>query len=176
MNAETKTVRFEVRMTPAEAVRLEAIAKRANCAKGDVLRLALDPDFAAGRDPLAARKLDEIEAAISVQAASAEAIAERLAGLEKLVGDLADLTLAVSRNIAEIHSAQHARAPGAPQHRQAAPQPAKPAEPPKPNRPSWKAFQAAHPKEYPMMTAVAWDELLAEDYEKKFGVKPDLNS
>lgn len=176
MNAETKNARFQVRLTATEAARLDALAKRANCSKNDIFRLALDPDFAAGRDPLAARKLDEIEAAISVQAASAEAIAERLAGLEKLVGDLADLTLAVSRNIAEIHSAQHARAAGAPQHRQAAPQPAKPAEPPKPNRPSWKAFQAAHPKEYPMMHAAEWAELLAEDYEKKFGVKPDRNS
>lgn len=176
MNPENKSVRFEVRMTPAEAVRLDAIAKRAKVPKGDVLRLALDPDFSAGHDPLAERRLVQIESGIVTQVAAAEATAERLAGLEKLVSDLADLALAMSRNIAEIHAARPARAPAAPQQRSAAPQPVKPAAAPQPRLPSWTEFQDAHPKEYPMMTAAAWSEFLAEDYEKKYGVKPDLNS
>lgn len=173
MNAETKTARFQVRLTATEAARLDALAKRANCAKNDIFRLALDPDFAAGRDPLTARKLDEIEAAIAVSTEAAAATVERLAGVEKLLADLADLTLALSKNLAEL------RAPVAPpaQPRQAAPQqPAKPAAQTQPTRPGWKEFQAAHPKEYPMMPAAEWAELLAEDYEKKFGIKPDRNS
>lgn len=170
MNTETKTARFQVRLTATEAARLDALAKRASCTKNDVFRLALDPDFAAGRDPLTVRKLEEIEAAIAVHAESAAATAERLAGIEKLLADLADLTLAISKNLAAL------RVPAPPQARPHAAQPAKPAAPAQPSPPSWKEFQAAHPKEYPMMPAAEWAELLAEDYEKKFGIKPDRNS
>lgn len=165
MNAETKNARFQVRLTATEAARLDALAKRANCAKNDIFRLALDPNFASGRDPLVARKFDEIEAALMVQAEAATATAERLAGIEKLLADLADLTLALSKNLAGL------RAPAPPPA-----QSAKPAAPAQPVRPGWKEFQAAHPKEYPMMPSAEWAELLAEDYEKKFGVKPDRNS
>lgn len=172
MNAETKTARFQVRLTATEAARLDALAKRANCSKNDIFRLALDPDFTAGRDPLAARKLDEIEAAIAVHSERAAATAERLAGVEKLLEDLSELTLALSKNLAAARSP----APSSAQPRAHAAQPAKPAAAVLPSPPSWKEFQAAHPKEYPMMHAAEWADLLAEDYEKKFGVKPDRNS
>lgn len=169
MATEKKEVRFEVRITAAEALKLDAIARHLRCSKGDVLRLALSPNFGDGSSVVAEKKAERIEAGIAEISATVSALAARLESVETLVGGMVDLVLSLTKNLT----------PSATQDRPAHPRDARHNPTVKPAataRPGWKEYQAKNPKEYPLMTPEAWVEFLAEEYEKKFGVKPDLNS
>lgn len=149
----TPAVRFEMRLSPADAQRLDAISARLHLSKSDVLRLALDPDFG--------RESTTLSHEVGVINESLDALNARLKNIEALLDSALDLLLVVSRNSAP--EAQPATSPD---------QSAKPANSASPSAPTWQAWLAKNPKLNPVMPESKWHDFLRARYEKEFGIPP----
>lgn len=153
--------RFELRLSPAEAVRLEAIATRLRISKSEVLRFALaaEPHRQNGDADKQAAAIGE---ALDALTSRARAVEDRLKNIESLMDSAVDLLLSISR------SAQRGEA--APTSAKTPPEAANPA------GASWAEFLKKTPKLNPVMSEPDWLEFLRGRYEKVFGHPPDLSS
>lgn len=156
-----KHVRFGVRLSPGDAVQLEAMAQHLGISKSDVMRLSLSSKSDAG-NAVVSEALDAVTSRI-------KALDERLQGLESLLSGAVDLLLSLSRTSQQ-------NTPLAP--REAVPpqgektQAAQPA----PAGPKWSEYLKKNYKTNPVMSDAAWSEFLKKRYTEQHGFPPDLST
>jgi hypothetical protein len=158
--AAAKT-RFELRLSAAEAVKLEAISNRLRIPKAEVLRLSLSSD-PQQKSHVSDRQAAAIGEALEALISRAHAVEDRLKNLETLMESAVDLLLSISR------TAQRSA--------EATPSAQNPLEPGKATGLSWSEFQKKNPKLNPVMSEADWLKFLRERYEKTFGLSPDLST
>lgn len=154
------SIRFEMRLSPADAVRLEAISTRLRLTKADVLRLSLSPDFERRHADASGRDVSALSESLDALSARASAVEDRLKSVESLLDSAVDLLLAISRN-----SQSADRPPAANDRRSDAGDGA----------PSWEEFLKKNPKSNPIMPTADWHEFLRNRYIKTFGREPVIN-
>lgn len=156
----TAKTRFELRLSAADSMRLEAIAARLGIPKSDVLKLALsaEPHHKNGESDKQAAAIAE---ALDALTSRTRALDDRMKNLEGLLDSAVDLLLSISR------TAQRDATPTPPKN---TPETTKQASP------SWAEFQKKNPKLNPVMAQPEWLDFLRGRYEKTFGHPPDLSS
>lgn len=162
-----KQTRFELRLSPGDAVQLEAMARHLGVSKSEVLRLSLSsknslkPSSDAG-NAVISEALDAVVLRI-------KGLDERLQGMESLLSSAVDLLLSVSRS-AQQNAQPAPRHPEPPQGEKT--QAAQPA----PAVPRWSEYVKKNYKTNPVMTDAAWIEFLSKRYREQHGFPPDLST
>lgn len=159
-----KHVRFGVRLSPGDAVQLEAMAQHLGISKSEVLRLSLS-----SQNSLKPSKSDAGNAAVS-EALDAvglriKALDDRLQSMESLLSSAVDLLLSVSR------SAQQ-NTPPAPRH----PEPPQVEKTQTAHGPKWSDYTRKNYKTSPIMSDAEWAEFLKKRYTEQHGFPPDLST
>lgn len=156
-----KQTRFGVRLSPGEAIQLEAIARKLNISKSEVLRLSLSAE--------AGRKSTQTDAAGAVLSESLDAVSlrmraldDRVKSMENLLGSAVDLLLSLSRN------GQPSATQPAPEKTQTGKQATA--------APSWAEYTRKNIKTNPIMSNESWLEFLKNRYTEQHGHPPDLSS
>lgn len=163
---------FGLRLSPGEAIQLDAISRSLRITKSDVLRLSLSsqsslkPSSQGAGNEVIAEALDAVSGRIRT-------LDDRLEGVESMLSSAVDLLLSLSRNMKpdDRHPERHPERQPEPQTR---PEPAKIAA--TPALPGWAAFQIKHFKISPIMSDEQWVDFLKGKYEKDFKQPPDLSS
>ena len=159
---------FGLRLSPGEAIQLDAISRSLRITKSDVLRLSLSsqsslkPSSQDAGNEVIAEALDAVSGRIRT-------LDDRLEGVESMLSSAVDLLLSLSRNMKTDD--RHPERQPEPQTR---PEPAKIAA--TQALPGWAAFQVKHFKINPIMSDQQWVDFLKGKYEKDFKQPPDLSS
>ena len=162
-NAKKQT-QFLLRLTPGDAIQLEAIACRLGVSKSDVLRLSLS-----SQNSLKSSKTDTSNAvmseALDAVASRIKALDDRLQGMESLLSGAVDLLLSLSRT--------------AQQNAQSAPRQPEPVQVEKAQPaagPKWSDYTKKNYKTSPIMSDAEWAEFLKKRYTEQHGFPPDLST
>ena len=159
-NAKKQT-QFLLRLTPGDAIQLEAIACRLGITKSQVLRLSLAPSNA-HKNPKSDKEMAALADTLDAIFSRLGALDARLQNVESLMGGAADLLLSMSR------AAQQ------PAPRQAEPVQAEKAQPAAGLK--WSDFARKHHKTSPIMSDGEWTEFLKKRYSEQYGFPPDLSA
>jgi hypothetical protein len=163
-----KQVRFGVRLSPGEAVQLEAMARHLGISKSDVLRLSLS-----SQNSLKPSKSDTSNAVVSealdAVASRIKALDDRLQGMESLLSGAVDLLLSLSRT-SQQNTSSTPRHPEPPQGEKT--QVVQPAS----AGPKWSEYVKKNYKTNPVMSDAAWAEFLKTRYTEQHGFPPDLST
>lgn len=163
-----KHVRFGVRLSPGDAVQLEAMAQHLGISKSDVMRLSLS-----SQNSLKPSKSDAgnavVSEALDAVGLRVKALDERLQGMESLLSSAVDLLLSVSR------SAQQ-NTPPAPRHPEPPQGEKTQAAQPAPAGPRWSDYVKKNYKTSPIMSDADWAEFLKKRYTEQHGFPPDLST
>lgn len=166
-NAKKQT-QFLLRLTPGDAIQLEAIACRLGVSKSDVLRLSLS-----SQNSLKSSKTDTSNAvmseALDAVASRIKALDDRLQGMESLLSGAVDLLLSLSRT-AQQNAQSAPRHPEPPQSEKT--QAAQPAQ----AGSKWSDYTKKNYKTSPIMSDAEWAEFLKKRYTEQHGFPPDLST
>lgn len=159
-----KHVRFGVRLSPGDAIQLEAIACRLGITKSQVLRLSLSSENSlkpAKTDAGNAAASDALDAIFSRMSA----LDERLQNMQSLLSGAVDLLLSMSRTAQQ-------NAQSAPRQ----PEPVPIEKPQTPAGPKWSDYVRKNYKTSPIMSDADWAEFLKKRYAEQHGFPPDLST
>lgn len=173
---KSKTVDVHLRITPAEAVQLDAIARQLGITKSEVLRLSLS----ASGQRRAEEAGSESGRRLRAIAETGEAVFSRLGDLvtrvenvEAVASDMAALLLSISSNLAAAPQSADRRNEGvtpAPTNQNSA------AGGSPRTLPRWSEYVARHPKTNLVMSDADWLSFVRGRYEKQFGTPPDTTT
>lgn len=159
-----KHVRFGVRLSPGDAVQLEAMARHLGISKSEVMRLSLSSE-----NSLKPSKTDVGNAAAS-EAMDAiflrmSALDARLQNMESLMSGTVDLLLSMSQ------TAQQNTQPAPRQ-----PEPVRVEKTQTPAGPKWSDYTRKNFKTSPILSDAEWADFLRKRYTEQHGFPPDLST
>lgn len=162
-NAKKQT-QFLLRLTPGDAIQLEAIACRLGITKSQVLRLSLAPSNA-HKNPKSDKEMAALADTLDAIFLRMSALDARLQNMESLMSGTVDLLLSMSQ------TAQQNTQPAPRQ-----PEPVRVEKTQTPAGPKWSDYTKKNYKTSPIMSDGEWKEFLKKRYTEQHGFPPDLST